>query len=124
VAGAFVQREADRIRVADGLQVPVLHFQEQDAPAWVKDQEVRVLVARADGDVVPTEVVVLEQVAEAGGEAALAGGGPGAGEIGGGEEGGRDGIIFRISGLECSRNHISPRQPRQEVHSAKVARTT
>ena len=37
----------------------------------MEDQEVGLAVFRADGDVVPTEVVVFEELAEAGGEAAL-----------------------------------------------------
>jgi len=39
----------------------------------VEDQEVGMAVLGADGDVVPDEVVVFEEAAEAGGEAALAG---------------------------------------------------
>src|SRR5690606_6787629 len=69
-----------------GLQVPVLDLENEQAAGGVEDQEVGVLVAGPDGDVEPAEVVVLQEVAETVGEAALAGGGAAACRVRAGEE--------------------------------------
>jgi hypothetical protein len=54
------------------LQPPVLDFQDQQAAPRMQDDEVRVGVPRADGHVVPDEVVVVELLLEAFGQAPLA----------------------------------------------------
>lgn len=76
------------VGLEDGVEGPVLDLEDQQAAAGVEDQEVGMAVLRTDGDVVPAEVVVFEELAEAGGEAALAGGGLAGEGVGGGEEGG------------------------------------
>lgn len=43
----------------DGGQAPVLYFQHKQAPLWVHDDKIRVEPGRADGDVVPAEVIIF-----------------------------------------------------------------
>jgi hypothetical protein len=81
------------VSIADGLEAPVLDLQHQDAAGGVEDQEVGMLMARADGDVVPAEVVIFQQGAKALGEAAFAGHGGSSASPWAGEEGGHGGII-------------------------------
>ncbi|MCY1535241.1 hypothetical protein D9M68_706360 [compost metagenome] len=56
-----------------GGEPEVLHLQDQDAPARVHDDKVRVLVLGADGHVVPEQVVGIELVFQPFGGAAFAG---------------------------------------------------
>jgi len=101
VPSAGIDGEARRVRVPDRFQAPVLYLQHQDAAGRMQDQEVRVLVARADRHVVPAQIVVFEQVAQAFGEAPFAGhGAPGAGPWAG-EEGGH-GRIMAIQNRCCN----------------------
>ena len=44
--------------------LPVLHLQQQQAPARAEDHEVRLTRPRSDGDVVPDDVVVLQATLE------------------------------------------------------------
>src|SRR6185369_9668866 len=87
VTGAGGEGEVLRVGLEDGVEGPVLDLKDQQSAAGVEDQEVGMAVLRADGDVVPAEVVVFEELAEACREAALAGGGLAGGGVGGGEEG-------------------------------------
>ena len=57
-----------------GGQAEVLDLQNQDTPARVHDNEVRVLVLRADGHVIPKQVIGIELLLKAFGKAALAAG--------------------------------------------------
>jgi len=82
VTGAGGEGEVLRVGLEDGVEGPVLDLEDQQSAAGVEDQEVGVAVLRADGDVVPAEVVVFEELAEAGGKAALAGGGLAGGGVG------------------------------------------
>jgi len=93
VTGAGGEGEVLGVGLEDGVEGPVLDLEDQQAAAGVEDQEVGVAMLWADGDVVPAEVVVFEELAEAGSEAALAGGGLADGGVGGGEEGGQSLII-------------------------------
>lgn len=56
----------------DGFGLPVLDFENQQAAARMQDDEVGMAVGRADGDVVPAQVVVFKFGFEALGEAAFA----------------------------------------------------
>jgi hypothetical protein len=56
----------------DRFQPPVLDFQDQQAAPRVQDHEVRVGVPRADGHVVPDQVVVVELLLQPFGGAPLA----------------------------------------------------
>ena len=85
-----IGQQADRgpVDPLDLVPLPVLDLQHQQAAAGVQQDEVRMPLAWTERDVVPAQVVVLELVDQALGEAALAGGGA-AGEAGeGGDEGG------------------------------------
>lgn len=73
VPGAGIDGEAHRVHVADRIQVPILDLERQHATARMQDQEIGMLVPRADGEVEPAEVVVFKQGAQAVGKAALAG---------------------------------------------------
>jgi len=42
------------------IQLPVLHLDDQQSPAGMKQEEIRMHALRSDRDVVPTEPVVLE----------------------------------------------------------------
>ncbi len=53
------------VDAVDGIELPVLDLQHQQAPARMKHHEVRVLGALADGDVVPAQVVVFQFVVQA-----------------------------------------------------------
>jgi hypothetical protein len=50
------------VDAVDGIELPVLDLQHQQAPARMKHHEVRILGAFADGDVVPAPVVVFQLV--------------------------------------------------------------
>lgn len=59
--------------VLDGVQPPVLGFEDEQAAAGVENDEIGVRLLGADGDVVPDQVVVIELLLQAFGEALFAG---------------------------------------------------
>lgn len=61
------------VNALDGGQAPVLYFQHKQAPLWVHDDKVRVVPGRANGDVVPAEVVIFQLCLKQTGKAAFAG---------------------------------------------------
>ena len=62
------------VDVADGVELPVLDLQHQQAAARVEDDEVGMHIARAEGYVVPEQPVVFELAFKAQGEAFLTAG--------------------------------------------------
>lgn len=60
------------VDVANGVELPVLDFQHQQATARVEDDEVGMHIARAERYVVPEQPVVFELLFEAVGQASLA----------------------------------------------------
>ncbi len=86
-ARAQIERGRDRGQIADRVEPPIFHLKDQQSAARMQDHEVRVLMLRANGYVVPAEVIVFQQVGQPVGEAAFAGGGAGSGGGGAGKEG-------------------------------------
>lgn len=67
------QRRVEAINVLDGGQAPVLDFQDEHAPLGVENDKIGMESCRADGDVVPAEVVILQFRFQQPGKAALTG---------------------------------------------------
>ena len=58
----------------EGVEPPVFHFQKQQAPAGMQDDEIRVTPSATNRDVIPDGVVVFQQGFQPLAQAALAGG--------------------------------------------------
>ena len=68
------QGELGAVGVADGVGLPVLHFQHQQAAARVEHHEVRMALLEPDRHVVPEQVVVLQLLFQPFGDTLLAAG--------------------------------------------------
>ena len=68
------QGELGAVGVADGVGLPVLHLQHQQAATGMEDDEIGVALFQADRHVVPDQVVVLELLLQPLGNAFLAAG--------------------------------------------------
>src|SRR6185312_454688 len=83
------QGELGRVGMADGVGLPVLHFQHQQAAARVEHHEVGAALLEADRHVVPEQVVVFELLFQPFGHALLAAGHPWQAAVAGGYERGQ-----------------------------------